>query len=263
MIRLIAADMDGTLLDSRKRLPEGFFNVLEKLKSEHIHFAVASGRQYYNLLKFFPSADELFFLSENGAVIFEGRKNIFISEIAENSLPEIVNAIRETDGVYPVVCGLDSAYIEDTEPFFLRNAEMYYERLEIVPDVLSAAKKDRICKIAAFDARRAEEYTYPLMKKFSGEFMVSLSGQMWVDLMNHGINKGTGIRFLQKRLHVAENETMAFGDYLNDCQMMQACGFSFAMANAHPELKKICSRQTDSNDENGVLNAINKFFHFS
>ena len=263
MIRLIATDMDGTLLDSQKKLPEGFDSILQPLRKRGIRFVIASGRQYYNLLNYFPlpEANDIFFLADNGADIFENGTNIFCSEMKQDSLPDIVNTIRGIPNVQPVACGLRSAYIENTNEWFLQNVKLYYERLEIVPDILAAAKTDRICKIAAFDAENAEERALPILNRFGKKFNVVLSGQLWIDLMNQGTDKGTGLHFLQERLRITPEETMAFGDYLNDARMMQTCKFSFAMENAHPELKKLCAYRTQSNDNGGVLNAIRQYCH--
>ena len=72
MIHLIAADMDGTLLDSRKRLPKGLFSMLRQLREKDVRFVVASGRQYYNLeAQFEEVADQVTFLSENGTMVFD------------------------------------------------------------------------------------------------------------------------------------------------------------------------------------------------
>lgn len=261
MIRLIATDMDGTLLDSRKQLPEGFSGILRELKANRIRLAIASGRQYYNLRAYFSreEAEDLFFLLENGAAIFENEQPLFFRELDPSLLPETIEAIRGIRGVHPVVCGLRSAYIENTEEFFVRNVKLYYQKLEVLPDVLDGAKSDHICKLAAFDAENAEQRTLPEMKRFSDRFNVVLSGRMWVDLMSHGTDKGTALRVLQTRLRISPEETMAFGDYLNDAGMMHSCRYSFAMENAHPDLKKLCAYQTESNDDNGVLNAIRRF----
>ena len=72
MIRMIAADMDGTLLDSRKRLPQDLFPLIRQLQDRNVRFVVASGRQYYNLeAQFGEIADQVTFLRENGALICE------------------------------------------------------------------------------------------------------------------------------------------------------------------------------------------------
>ena len=74
-IKLIAADMDGTLLSSRKQLPKGFFPLVRTLKKIGVRFAPASGRQYYNLYEQFGEiADELMYISENGGMVCDGRE---------------------------------------------------------------------------------------------------------------------------------------------------------------------------------------------
>ena len=144
MIKLVAADMDGTLLNSKKELSPNLFNTVNKLRDKDIKVAIASGRQYYNLLKIFEEIkDDLIFISDNGSIVFEGEENIFISEIEEEKLIEPVEVIRNIDNAYPILCGEKSAYVEDDNSEFLRNARMYYERLELVPNILEVIKKDK------------------------------------------------------------------------------------------------------------------------
>ena len=87
-----------------------------------------------------------------------------------------------------------------------------------------------------------------------------MSGNAWVDMMKAGVNKGSAVRHLQQQYGISYGETMVFGDYLNDWEMMQAAYYSFAMANAHPALKTVSHFQAKSNDENGVLEAIGQYF---
>ncbi len=264
MIRLVAVDMDGTLLDSRKRLPPELMPVLEHLKALGVHFVVSSGRQYYNLRKIFHEvADELSFICDNGSLVFEGRENICCSEIGHGDLVAPVETIRGIDGVFPVLSGVESAYVESDNAELLRNAKMYYERLAVVPDVLEASKNDRICKIAAFDLNGSEFHSYPPVRdRFSERFAVCLAGPQWTDLTNPGVDKGRAIRFLQKRYGVTQEESMAFGDYMNDSEMMRSCFHSYAMANAHPDLKKLCRFEADSNDRDGVVKVLKREFRF-
>lgn len=261
MIRLIAVDMDGTLLDSSHRLPPGLFPVVRELKRRGVRFAVSSGRQYYNLLKLFePVRNAVTFICENGAIVFENGENVYCNELGFDRLAEPVRAIRGIGGAQPIFCGLKSAYAESDDPFFLENARLYYERLEIVPDILEVAKQDKICKLAVFDAVDAETNSYPRLGRFRDGFMVILSGSRWVDLMNPGVDKGVAIEALQRQFGIAPEECMAFGDYLNDCGMMRVCYYSYAMANAHPDLKAVSRFEAKSNDENGVLEKIREFF---
>ena len=262
MIKLIATDMDGTLLNSKKEFPDHLFKVIEQLHKHRIKFAVASGRQYYTLLKDFePVKDDMIFICENGALVFDQGENIFCDALPYEEVVKLVEMIREIDHAYPILCGVESAYIEDSMEEFERNAAMYYARCEQVNDLLEAAKKDRICKIAIFDTADAQSNTYKQLSSLNEKFKVSLSGHEWVDIMSLTVNKGEAMRLIQKKYHIAYDETMAFGDYLNDYEMMKTCYYSYAMKNAHEELKAICHFEAPSNDENGVIITIKQFLH--
>lgn len=261
MIKLVATDMDGTLLNSKKELPARLFPILRQLFHRGIRFAIASGRQYYSLLQTFePVRDEIIFISENGAMVVEHGRCLSLTEVPAHILKEAVQTIRDSTGIMPVLCGEKSAYIENDTPFFLQNVKPYYIRCQQVPDILEAAADDRICKIAAFDLHNAETGAYPLLKMFGEKVTVSLSGNNWVDLMSPHVNKGNALRACQQRLDITPEECMAFGDYLNDVEMMRACDESYAMANAHPDLKAVCRHTAKSNDEDGVLETLCSVF---
>ena len=72
-------------------------------------------------------------------------------------------------------------------------------------------------------------------------------------------NKGTAIDIIQKKFNISKKETMVFGDYLNDLEMMSTGKYSFAMKNAHPLLKEHCNFTAESNNDNGVIKAIKKY----
>ncbi|MFT9056741.1 MAG: HAD family hydrolase [Ethanoligenens sp.] len=261
MLKLVAADMDGTLLNSRRELSPRLFPVLQKLFDKGVRFAVASGRQYYNLLHLFePVRDKISFVSENGAMVVDRGRTLWVSELPSKQVAAVLDAIHRTDGVLPVLCGEKSAYTEADDPFFVENVEMYYSRYQRVANVMDAERQDRICKIAAFDMKQAETGAYPLLQPFGGALNVCLSGSHWVDVMNPNVNKGEAIRVFQKEYGIAPDECMAFGDYLNDYEMLQVCGESYAMANAHPKLKGVSRHIAKSNDEDGVVEALCEAF---
>lgn len=255
MIKLIAADMDGTLLDSQKRLPAGLFPALAEMRRRGIRFAIASGRQYYNLAAQFPGFEnELLFLCENGTMIFDKGAPIFLEPMKREDWQLLTAKLREIPGACPILCCPDTAYCENTGAEFEENGRMYYKRLKTVDDLLKV--EANVCKIAVYDLFGAEQNSYPAMKRAVGDrFQVTLSGERWIDIMGES-NKGTGLKALEKLCGVSPEETMAFGDYLNDTEMMGACFYSCAMANAHPELKKLARFWVPSNDEDGVMRAI-------
>jgi len=261
VIKLVAADMDGTLLNSKKELPKKLFSTITQLHDNQIKFAVASGRQYYNLLKLYQGiADKVTFIAENGAVVFDQGEILFYDEIAYEDVVEILNAVNQIDHAYPVLCGLESAYIQaQSNDDFKMHVDMYYTRCERVADLLAVAKKDRICKVAVYDSVNAETNAYPGLSCFRDRFKVVVSGHQWVDVMNATVNKGIAIKMLQKKYGIQYDETMTFGDYLNDYEMMQACEHSYAMANAHPQLKAVANYEAPSNDEEGVITVLENY----
>lgn len=261
MVKLISADMDGTLLDSNKKLSPELFPLIEALTEQGVRFAAASGRQYYNLERIFePVKDKMIFIAENGSVVFENDVNSFANVIDRAAVREIVRAVRKIPGASPVICGLKGAYAESDEPELLENIKMYYHRYEIMEDILTT--EDDICKIAVYDYENAEINSHvPLLKAFGEQMEIAVSGEHWVDLSNPGCNKGTAINEIQEKYGISYEETMLFGDYLNDYEMMKTGKYSYAMENAHPQLKEICNYMAKSNDENGVVEAIRAYFN--
>lgn len=261
MIKFVVADMDGTLLNSKKEFSPSLFPLIRTLKKMGVRFGVASGRQYYNLLEEFKEFDEdILYIAENGAIIFDHGENIYVNGIDQEKLVAPVLATRKMGNAHAVLCGAKCAYYESDNPDLIYNVEMYYARNQRVPDVLEAAKQDSICKIAVFNEVDAESTILSGLQAFDGDLLVSLSSKNWVDIMNPGINKGRAIQFIQQLYAIEPSECMAFGDYLNDYEMMQVCDYSYAMANAHPDLKRISNFMAKSNDEDGVVDAVVRHF---
>ncbi|MGL5317497.1 MAG: HAD family hydrolase, partial [Bacteroidales bacterium] len=93
-------------------------------------------------------------------------------------------------------------------------------------------------------------------KSWEDRVLVKVSGKIWLDISTKQANKGRAIECLQKHLGITAQETMVFGDYLNDLEMMQSAYYSYAMQNAHPELKAVSRFETDSNEEDGVVKVL-------
>ena len=100
-------------------------------------------------------------------------------------------------------------------------------------------------------------HTFPEFKDlYYQDLILDLSSDIWVDIIPLGINKGVAIQKLQKKLNIKPEECVAFGDYLNDYEMMQSVYYSYAMENAIPELKKVARYIAPPNYKNGVVKTI-------
>ena len=111
-------------------------------------------------------------------------------------------------------------------------------------------------KVAIYDFASAEHNTAPRLAGLAGSHQVVVSGAHWVDVMSPTANKGRAVRQVQKTLGVTPDQTMVFGDFLNDLEMMDAATYSFAMANAHPLLKERAGWVAPTNNANGVVRTI-------
>ena len=260
-MKYIFTDMDGTLLHSDKTLPKQLFPLLDELQKRDISFGIASGRQYYNLYEQFKEyADHMLFIAENGAVMFEGKQCIYHNEMLYDALIEPVQRIRELDQAWCVLCGIQNAYVENDNAEFLENCRMYYRNLQLVDDILEAGKHDTICKISIYDAIDSETHTKAFLSGHVDGYHMVTSGKHWVDLTNPNVNKGTALAYLKQLKKINSQEIMAFGDFMNDYEMLLECTESYAPSNAHPEILKLARYHTASNDEDGVIQAIKNRF---
>ena len=242
-----------------KRLPAELPEVIAKLKEKGVLFCVASGRQYASLRRDFDAyADDMLFICENGALVMQRDQRVLIDPIDPSFISSIVTATKSLEGVYPVVCRAGVALIEKTaSDEFIRNTRMYYPSVEVVEDLTALGRLPDVCKVAFYDEGDAQTHELPALRaKLEGPLSIILSGEHWVDVMKPGVNKGCAMRGIQQKLGISAAECMAFGDYLNDCELLQAVGESYAMENAHPALKALARHIAPSNDENGVMRVV-------
>lgn len=260
MIKLIATDMDGTLLNDKKEVNKEFWEIFEKLDAKGIKFVAASGRQYQNLREIFePIKDRMIFIAENGSYVVENEKEIYSRILEKKDVERFIKTGREIKGSNMVLCGKKSAYIESSDPDFVREVEKYYQERVLVDDLLDIVEKgqDEIIKIAYCSLIGTEENVYPYLKH-EKDFQVVVSGEIWLDISHMESNKGIAIDILKERFGISFDEVMLFGDYLNDYDMLQRGKYSYAMENAHEEVKKIANFRALSNNENGVVEEIKK-----
>lgn len=255
-VKLIAADMDGTLLDSNRELPADFFHILEELQKHHILFAVASGRPYPTLaLQFEQYKEHLIFMAESGCCIVDNGQLIHMDSLTKKQLQHLSDICTQIPHAYPVYSGFHQAYLSDSAPTPIKEEiGLYYKKIQYIQNISEI--HEPICKVTVCDITGAEAHSLPILSQLKPPYKATLSGYIWVDLVLADTHKGNGLRALQEKYSISPDETMVFGDYLNDFEMMQQGYFSYAMANAHPDLKAVSRFETLSNDEDGVCHII-------
>ncbi|QOD60374.1 Cof-type HAD-IIB family hydrolase [Polaribacter haliotis] len=252
-IKLVVSDMDGTLLNSNNEVSPLFFELFQKLKEKKIHFCAASGRQYNSIVdKLAPIKDEIYVIAENGAIAKKGDEVLLLNSLDSDKIIDIIPTLRKIDGANMVLCSQDSAYIESKDARFINLFQEYYYSYQVVDDLIEVAKTTPVLKIAVYHFNSSEDFIYPEIKHLKNDYLLKVSGQNWLDISTGKANKGNALREVQKMVNVTKEETMVFGDYHNDIEMLQEAEFSFAMENAHKDIKEIANYETKSNNDLGV-----------
>lgn len=257
-VKLIVTDMDGTLLNSNRELPADFFDILEQLHRRGIRFVIASGRPYPTLeMQFDAWKDRILIMAENGCCIVDNGELVHMQSLPIDRLAYLIGRCRQIPHAHAILSGFHQAYIFETTPKEAREEiGLYYKKVRYIHDISDIPEP--ICKLAVCDVTGAELHTCPYLSDLRPPYQATLAGYMWVDLSLHGANKGKGLAAIQQKYNISPDETMVFGDYLNDYEMMQQGYFSYAMANAHPDLKSVSRFETLSNDEGGVIHILRK-----
>ncbi|WP_246169440.1 Cof-type HAD-IIB family hydrolase [Actinotalea subterranea] len=258
-LQLVALDMDGTLLDQDHRMDPGFWAVADALEARGVVLCAASGRQLATLESMFGDrAQRMVLIAENGAHVVHHGRPVSTSVVAPAAVDAAVRTVRRLaaggERVGAVVSGTRSAYVEREDDAFLTGVARYYARLERVADLL--AVDDDVLKVAVHDVGPVAESVYPELAPLSATHTVVLSGEHWVDVMASGTDKGVALTRVQEALGITRERTAAFGDHLNDLEMLDAAGLSFAMANAHPDVRARARYLAPSNRERGVTRTL-------
>ena len=256
-IKMVVTDMDGTLLNSRHEVSQHFFELYKELKKREILFVAASGRQYNSIAeKLSQIQSEIIIIAENGGLAIHNDQELISTPLDPISKNTILDILGEIDGAFPVLCCKHNAYILGDSPEFIKTLKEYYTKYAILEDL---QKFDgEVMKIAVYHYGGSEKHIYPVVKHLEGKLKVKVSGENWVDLSHINAHKGFALKKIQEQHGIGPDETLVFGDYNNDLEMLALAKYSFAMANSHPNVLKAANYRTLSNDDFGVEHILKK-----
>jgi len=264
MLKLIATDMDGTLLNNKKEMPKTTFDLVNRLHERGTLFAVASGRQHFSLQKLYGEIkDDIIIVAGNGSIIINKGEIISVRSLDMSIVKEIIELASVNPDLRLTLCGLKSDYmfennVEQVLPSYL--VESHFPVRKIIHTIDELPDDEQILQIAILDPENnSRANIYEPLKVLSNRCHLAISGSEWVDIIALGVNKGVAINELQKMLDASYEETMVFGDELNDIEMMQQAFYSYAMENAVSEIKKVSRFLAPSNENEGVIKIIENF----
>ncbi|MFB9057003.1 HAD family hydrolase [Mariniflexile ostreae] len=254
-VRLVVTDMDGTLLNSKHEVSAKFLKLFNKMAAHDILFVAASGRPRYSIIKKLSTIkDDIIIVSENGGLVSNKTETLLSTPLKKDKLSNIISLVNSLDHAHPVFCGKNQAYVKSSSKALLNLLTEYYPNYEFIDDAHEI--DEDIYKVALFHEESSEKFIYPFIKHLKTDFKVKTSARHWVDISDNLANKGHAIKLLQDTYNISSEETMVFGDYNNDIEMLKLAYFSYAMKNAHPDVKEIARFETKTNDEYGVEHVL-------
>lgn len=270
MYRLVAVDLDGTLLDSNKKLSEKNKKAVRLAQEKGVKVVVCSGRVFAGARMVAAEAGITGpLIACNGAVIKDmGTGELLYSNpMKTEDFLKVVDICHNRNIYFHTYIG-DTMYTEQLEYSsklygeinnrIAKNFGIYIQAVINARDIIEQ-KNDQISKIVVIskDLNLLHE-TRKEVEKINTVSVMS-SGKDNFEVVNSGVSKGFALRFLCGKLGITGEETIAIGDNENDYSMLKFAGLGIAMGNAERAIKDICGYITLSNDESGVYEAIQKF----
>ena len=281
-IKIIALDLDGTLLDSEKRLSEGNRMALERAAAKGVLIVPTTGR-FFGMMP--PAVRDLPFvryaITINGAQVYDRETD---TALVRDEIPLVMAlGVMETLDRYDVIydCyrqnwGWMTAALQDKAADYATNEhylKMVREFRKPVPELKAhlreTAAEGDVQKIMLFARNEVSGSKFQvsgvldeIKREIGAKFPdIKVTASTWnnIELNIKSAHKGNALKRFAERLGFSLANCMAFGDGMNDFTMVEQAGLGVAMANAEPEVKRVAKYVTLSNDEDGVAKGIDKW----
>lgn len=292
MIKLIATDMDGTLLRSDNTISEKTKQILREAQKQGIRLVLASGRSYRKLMEY---AQELempkyggFLIEVNGTAVYDlnKQKRTRYHELKKK------DAIRIFDALKPLeveIMGLGDDSLYDYIPQSMISLKQEYRQKHQLPNdypwtagAFSIVFDNRVGYPNQYMIQSGEEFPEGLNKiaaiheaevlnakmeqikaALSQDYWLGLTSPAYLEIMEKGVSKGNALEMLCEQLHIDMSEVIAFGDGENDIEMLKKAGTAVVMENALAAVKEYADMICASNEKDGIAEALMKYLSFT
>ena len=258
-IRLIAIDLDGTLLTSDRQIHPDNVSAIARARNSGVSVVLASGRIRPSIAPFARELDlhSSPLICSNGAHVVDGNGSSVLESHLVNSIRNSVIDFAEREGMHL------NGYTTD-EMFYLHDdawSDLYRQRARTIPSHVVPVEALRAMKLIKLmvigEPRRIRSIAERGSELFDlNHVVLTESEPEYLEFLPANANKGHALQVLSKHLGINQENIMAIGDYLNDVEMVKWAGYGVAMGNAVPEVKAVSDAITTINDEGGVARAI-------
>ena len=265
-IKVIATDMDGTLLDPKGQLDlPRLEKILDKLDQRGIRFVIATGNEIHRMRQLLGHiAERVVLVVANGARIFENNELIQAQTWDDAMVDKALGHFkgRECQDQF-VVTAMNGGFVKKgtifTELDKFMTPEMIeklYQRMNFVdefePNLFGGVLKMSM----VVGEERLDSVLQEINDLFDGHVRAVSSGYGCIDILQDGIHKAWGLVELLKRWNLKPEQIMAFGDSENDIEMLELAGISYAMENAEEAVKRVATKVAPANSQAGVYKVL-------
>lgn len=265
-IKLIATDMDGTILDSQGLLDlPRLEKILDRLDEKGIRFVIATGNEIHRVRQLLGNlADRVVLIVANGAKIFENNQLIQVEtwddELVEKALTFFKG--QECQNQF-VITSMNGGFVKEgtiftqLEKFMTPEMiELFYQRMNFVEELHPELFGGVLKMSLVVGEDRTDQVQEDFNQVFNGRVQAVSSGYGCLDIIQDGIHKAWALQELLKRWNINSEEIMAFGDSENDVEMLELAGISYAMENADEKAKAVATDIAPANSQGGVYQVL-------
>ena len=265
-IKIVATDMDGTLLDPRGQLDlPRLEKILDKLDHRGVRFVIATGNEVHRMRQLLGHlVERVVLVVANGARIFENNELLQAQTWDDVMVDRALDHFkgRECQDQF-VVTAMNGGFVKKGTVFteldkFMtpEMIEKLYQRMNFVdefdPNLFGGVLKMSM----VVGEERSESVLQEINDLFDGHVRAVSSGYGCIDILQDGIHKAWGLVELLKRWNLKPEQIMAFGDSENDIEMLELAGISYAMENAEEAVKEIATKLAPANSQAGVYKVL-------
>ena len=265
-IRVIATDMDGTLLDPKGQLDlPRLEKILDKLDQCDIRFVIATGNEVHRMRQLLGHlAERVVLVVANGARIFENDELLQAQTWDDAMVDKALGHFkgRECQDQF-VVTGMNGGFVKEGTVFteldkFMtpEMIEKLYQRMNFVDEFDSSLFGGVLKMSMVVGEERLDSVLQEVNDLFDGRVRAVSSGYGCIDILQDGIHKAWGLEELLKRWNLKPEQIMAFGDSENDIEMLELAGISYAMENAEEAVKRVATKVAPANSQAGVYKVL-------
>jgi len=270
MEKIVFFDIDGTLVSKNNKIPESAYRAIDQLKKQGILPVIATGRSPLLLRDVAKQLEIYSYVSMNGQYIVLEGERIFQNPIPKKYIHQLSDFVyKQNDGI--LLCGNEQIF--SNSMFNMTKGNSRIKALKQLNRIIPSRIQKSIIRRSMKKIPKPETYEsnhiyQAILEVPEGkeriyedtfdELVFTRSNERMLDVISKGVSKATGAEHIMRQLNVNKENVYAFGDHLNDLDLLQFVGTGVAMENAHPEVKKVSQLVTDDVSMDGIENGLRK-----